>query len=107
MAIEFNDIYISIVPEANLCSSEEIYRFVNESEEVASIRMPIVILDLKNTKEINSAGIAKILKLYKSLQALKIKLYIMNLNKDVEPILKNLMITYLITKIESIKDLDI
>ena len=107
MAIEFNDRYISIVPEANLSTSEEIYRFVNESEEAASIRMPIVILDLKNTKEINSAGIAKILKLYKSLQALKIKLYMMNLNKDVEPILKNLMITYLITKIESIKDLDI
>ncbi|WP_157150755.1 STAS domain-containing protein [Brachyspira sp. SAP_772] len=107
MAIEFNDVYISIVPEANLCSSEEIYRFVNESEEAASIRMPIVILDLKNTKEINSAGIAKILKLYKNLQGLKIKLYMMNLNADVEPILKNLLLTYLITKIESVKDLDL
>ena len=76
MAIEFYDGYISIVIESNLVLPEEIKKFVEDCEEACSIRMPAVVLDMRNVKEINSAGISKILKLYKDLQSIKIKLTI-------------------------------
>ena len=104
MAIEFNNEYISIVMEANLSSSEEIQKFVEDSDEACNIRMPVVVLDMKNVREINSAGIAKMLKLYKNLQSLKVKLFMTNLHESVTPILKSLMIFSLIKYFEDPKD---
>ena len=104
LAIEFNNEYISIVMEANLSSSEEIQKFVEDSDEACNIRMPVVVLDMKNVREINSAGIAKMLKLYKNLQSLKVKLFMTNLHESVTPILKSLMIFSLIKYFEDPKD---
>ncbi|WP_028331083.1 STAS domain-containing protein [Brachyspira alvinipulli] len=104
MAIEFYNEYISIVMEANLSSSEEIEKFVEDSNEACNIRMPVVVLDMKNVREINSAGIAKILKLYKNLQSLKVKLFMINLHESVTPILKSLMIFSLIKYFDDPKD---
>ena len=83
MAIEFNNEYISIVMEANLSTPDEIKQFIEDSDEACNIRMPAVVLDMKNVREINSAGIAKILKLYKNLQSLKVKLFMINLDDSV------------------------
>lgn len=104
MAIEFNNEYISIVMEANLSASEEIKQFIEDSEEACNIRMPLVVLDMKNVKEINSAGIAKMLKLYKSLQSLKVKLFMTNVDEAIAPTLKSLMIFSLIKYFENPKD---
>lgn len=104
LAIEFYNEYISIVMEANLSSSEEIEKFVEDSSEACNIRMPVVVLDMKNVREINSAGIAKILKLYKNLQSLKVKLFMINLHESVTPILKSLMIFSLIKYFDDPKD---
>ncbi|MEI0604106.1 STAS domain-containing protein [Brachyspira alvinipulli] len=104
MAIEFYNEYISIVMEANLSSSEEIAKFVEDSDEACNIRMPVVVLDMKNVREINSAGIAKMLKLYKNLQSLKVKLFMINLHESVTPILKSLMIFSLIKYFDDPKD---
>ena len=90
--------------EANLSSSEEIQKFVEDSDEACNIRMPVVVLDMKNVREINSAGIAKMLKLYKNLQSLKVKLFMTNLHESVTPILKSLMIFSLIKYFEDPKD---
>ena len=51
LAIEFNNEYISIVMEANLSAPEEIKSFVEDSDEACNIRMPVVVLDMKNVKE--------------------------------------------------------
>ncbi|WP_300366313.1 STAS domain-containing protein [Brachyspira sp.] len=104
MAIEFNNEYISIVMEANLSSPEEIKNFIEDSNEACNIRMPVVLLDMKNVKEINSTGIAKILKLYKNLQSLKVKLYMTNLDESIKPTIKSLMIFSLIKYFESPDD---
>lgn len=104
MAIEFNNEYISIVMEANLSTPDEIKQFIEDSEEACNIRMPIVLLDMKNVKEINSAGIAKILKLYKNLQSLKVKLFMTNLDESIAPTLKSLMMFSLIKHFDSPKD---
>ena len=104
LAIEFYNEYISIVMEANLSSSEEIAKFVEDSDEACNIRMPVVVLDMKNVREINSAGIAKMLKLYKNLQSLKVKLFMINLHESVTPILKSLMIFSLIKYFDDPKD---
>ena len=90
--------------EANLSSSEEIEKFVEDSNEACNIRMPVVVLDMKNVREINSAGIAKMLKLYKNLQSLKVKLFMINLHESVTPILKSLMIFSLIKYFDDPKD---
>ena len=82
--------------EANLSTPEEIKSFVEDSNEACNIRMPIVLLDMKNVKEINSAGIAKILKLYKNLQSLKVKLFMTNLDESLRPTIKSLMMFSLI-----------
>ena len=66
--------------------------------------MPVVVLDMKNVKEINSAGIAKILKLYKSLQSLKVKLFMTNLDESIKPTLKSLMMFSLIKYFDDPKD---
>ena len=104
LAIEFNNEYISIVMEANLSTPDEIKQFIEDSEEACNIRMPIVLLDMKNVKEINSAGIAKILKLYKNLQSLKVKLFMTNLDESIAPTLKSLMMFSLIKNFDSPKD---
>ena len=104
MAIEFNNEYISIVMEANLSAPKEIKSFVEDSNEACNIRMPVVVLDMKNVKEINSAGIAKILKLYKSLQSLKVKLFMTNLDESIKPTLKSLMMFSLIKYFYDPKD---
>ena len=101
LAIEFYDGYISIVVESNLSLHEEIKKFVEDSEEACSIRMPAIVLDMKNVKEINSAGIAKILKLYKDLQSIKIRLFMMNI---IAPIFKDLMMFTLIKTFDNKKD---
>lgn len=90
--------------EANLSSPEEISKFLEDSEEACNIRMPVVVLDMKNVREINSAGIAKMLKLYKNLQSLKVKLFMTNLHESVSPILKSLMIFSLIKYFDDPKD---
>ena len=74
------------------------------SDEACNIRMPVVVLDMKNVREINSAGIAKMLKLYKNLQSLKVKLFMINLHESVTPILKSLMIFSLIKYFDDPKD---
>ncbi|CRF33813.1 anti-sigma factor antagonist [Brachyspira suanatina] len=107
MAIEFNNEYISIVMEANLATPEEIKSFVEDSDEACNIRMPVVVLDMKNVREINSAGIAKILKLYKNLQSLKVKLFMINLDESVKPTIKSLMIFSLIKYFDDPKDFTI
>ena len=104
LAIEFYDGYISIVVESNLSLHEEIRKFVEDSEEACSIRMPAIVLDMKNVKEINSAGIAKILKLYKDLQSLKIRLFMMNISETIAPIFKDLMMFTLIKTFDNKKD---
>lgn len=104
LAIEFYDGYISIVVESNLSLYEEIKKFVEDSEEACSIRMPAIVLDMKNVKEINSAGIAKILKLYKDLQSLKIRLFMMNISETIAPIFKDLMMFTLIKTFDNKKD---
>lgn len=104
LAIEFYDGYISIVVESNLSLHEEIRKFVEDSEEACSIRMPAIVLDMKNVKEINSAGIAKILKLYKDLQSLKIRLFMMNISETIAPIFKDLMMFTLIKTFDKKKD---
>ena len=101
LAIEFYDGYISIVVESNLSLHEEIKKFVEDSEEACSIRTPAIVLDMKNVKEINSAGIAKILKLYKDLRSLKIRLFMMNISETIAPIFKDLM---MFTLIKTFKD---
>ena len=107
MAIEFNNEYVSIVMEANLSTPEEIKSFVEDSNEACNIRMPIVLLDMKNVKEINSAGIAKILKLYKNLQSLKVKLFMTNLDESLRPTIKSLMMFSLIKYFDDPKDFTI
>ena len=103
MAIEFYDGYISIVVESNLSLPEEVKKFVEDSEKVSSISIPVVVLDMRHVKEINSAGIAKILKLYKNLQSIKIKLYMINVGEEITPLFKDLMIFALI---KDFKDAD-
>ncbi len=107
LAIEFNNEYISIVMEANLSAPEEIKSFAEDSDEACNIRMPVVVLDMKNVKEINSAGIAKILKLYKNLQSLKVKLFMTNLDESIKPTLKSLMMFSLIKYFDDPKDFSI
>ncbi|WP_295157054.1 STAS domain-containing protein [uncultured Brachyspira sp.] len=107
MAIEFNNEYISIVMEANLSSPDEIKNFIEDSNEACNIRMPVVLLDMKNVREINSTGIAKILKLYKNLQSFKIKLYMTNLDESVKPTIKSLMLFSLIKYFENPDDFKI
>ena len=104
MAIEFNNEYISIVIEANLSTPDEIKQFIEDSDEACNIRMPAVVLDMKNVREINSAGIAKILKLYKNLQSLKVKLFMINLDDSVVPTLKSLMMFSLIKYFDDPRD---
>ncbi len=104
MAIEFNNEYISIVMEGNLSSAEEIKSFLDDSNEACNIRMPVVVLDMKNVKEINSTGIAKILKLYKNLQSLKVKLFMTNLDDSIKPTIKSLMLFSLIKYFDSPDD---
>ena len=93
--------------EANLSTPEEIKSFVEDSNEACNIRMPIVLLDMKNVKEINSAGIAKILKLYKNLQSLKVKLFMTNLDESLRPTIKSLMMFSLIKYFDDPKDFTI
>lgn len=104
LAIEFYDGYISIVVESNLSLHEEIKKFVEDSEEVCSLMMPIIVLDMHNVKEINSAGIAKILKLYKNLQSIKIKLFMMNVDEAIAQVFKDLMMFTLIKTFDKKKD---
>lgn len=104
MAIEFSNQYVSIVMESNLSLPEEIVKFSEDSKEVCSIRMPAVVLNMENVKEINSAGIAKILKLYKDLQSLKIKLFMINVNEAIVPIFKDLMLFNLIKAFDNTKE---
>lgn len=104
MAIEFYDGYISIVVESNLSLPEEVKKFVEDAEEVCSLMMPIIVLDMHNVKEINSAGIAKILKLYKNLQSIKIKLFMMNVDEAIAQVFKDLMIFTLIKTFDKKKD---
>ena len=104
MAVEFNNQYISIIMESNLSAKEEIQKFLEDSNEVQNIRMPIVMLDMKNVNEINSDGISKILKLYKNLQSLKVKLFMTNVNDTIKPTLKSLMMFSLIKYFEDTKD---
>lgn len=96
MAIEFNTGYLSIVVESNLSLPEEIKKFTEDCEEACSVLMPAVVLNMRNVKEINSAGIAKILKLYKDLQSLRVKLFMINIDDSITPIFKNLMLFTLI-----------
>lgn len=96
MAIELNNGYLSIVIDSNLSLPEDVKKFAEECEEVSEVPMPAVVLDMQNVKEINSAGIAKILKLYKNLQSIKIKLYMINVGEEITPIFKDLMIFTLI-----------
>ena len=104
MAVEFNNQYISIIMESNLSAKEEIQKFLEDANEVQNIRMPIVMLDMKNVNEINSDGISKILKLYKNLQSLKVKLFMTNVNDTIKPTLKSLMMFSLIKYFEDTKD---
>lgn len=104
MAIEFYDGYISIVIESNLVLPEEIKKFVEDCEEACSIRMPAVVLDMRNVKEINSAGISKILKLYKDLQSIKIKLFMVNVDESINQIFKDLMLFALIRTFDNTKE---
>ncbi len=96
LAIEFNKNYISIVMEADLVLPEEIERFSNECDEASHIKLPAVVLDFKNVKEINSAGLSKVLKLYKELQSYRIKLFMCNVSNSILTIFNNLMIFSLI-----------
>ena len=96
MAIEFNNGYLSIVIESNLSLPEEVKKFKEDCEEACSIPIPAVVLNMQNVKEINSAGIAKILKLFKDLQSIKIKLFMINVDESITPIFKDLMIFALI-----------
>ena len=105
MAIEFYDGYISIVIESNLSLPEDIKKFTEDCKEAYSIRMPAIVLDMRNVKEINSAGIAKILKLYKDLQSIKIKLFMVNVDEAISQILKDLMIFSLIKTFDNAKEL--
>ena len=104
MAIEFYDGYISIVIESNLVLPEEIKKFVEDCEEACLIRMPAVVLDMRNVKEINSAGISKILKLYKDLQSIKIKLFMVNVDESINQIFKDLMLFALIKTFYNTKE---
>ena len=104
LAIEFYDGYISIVIESNLVLPEEIKKFVEDCEEACSIRMPAVVLDMRNVKEINSAGISKILKLYKDLQSIKIKLFMVNVDESINQIFKDLMLFALIKTFDNTKE---
>ncbi len=104
MAIEFNNGYLSIVMESNLSLPEEIKKFTEDCEEACSILMPAVVLNMQNVKEINSAGIAKILKLYKDLQSLKVKLFMINVDDAITPIFKNLMLFTLIKAFDNAKE---
>lgn len=104
MAIEFYDGYISIVIESNLVLPEEIKKFVEDCEEACSIRMPAVVLDMLNVKEINSEGISKILKLYKDLQSIKIKLFMVNVDESINQIFKDLMLFALIKTFDNTKE---
>ena len=96
MAIEFNNEYLSIVIESNLSLPEEVKKFVEDCEKVFSSPMPAVVLNMQNVKEINSAGISKILKLFKDLQSFKIKLFMTNVDESIAPLFKDLMIFALI-----------
>lgn len=96
LAIEFNNGYLSIVIESNLSLPEEVKKFKEDCEEACSIPIPAVVLNMQNVKEINSAGIAKILKLFKDLQSIKIKLFMTNVDESITPIFKDLMIFTLI-----------
>lgn len=107
LAIEFNNEYISIVIESNLSSPEEIQKFIEDSNEAINIRMPAIVLDMKNVREINSAGIAKILKLYKNLQSLKVKLFMINLDDAIRSTVKSLMMFSLIKYFDDAKDFEI
>ena len=104
MAIDFYDGYISIVIESNLVLPEEIKKFVEDCEEACSIRMPAVVVDMRNVKEINSAGISKILKLYKDLQSIKIKLFMVNVYESINQIFKDLMLFALIKTFDNTKE---
>ena len=104
LAIEFNNGYLSIVIESNLSLPEEVKKFAEECEEVCSAPMPVIVLNMQNVKEINSAGIAKILKLFKGLQSLKIKLFMTNVDEAIAPIFKDLMIFALIKDFEDAKE---
>lgn len=104
MAIEFNNGYLSIVIESNLSLPEEVKKFVEEYKEACSVSIPVVVLNMQNVKEINSAGIAKILKLFKNLQSVKIRLFMTNVGETINPIFKDLMIFALIKDFEDAKD---
>ncbi len=104
MAIEFNTGYLSIVVESNLSLPEEIKKFTEDCEEACSVLMPAVVLNMRNVKEINSAGIAKILKLYKDLQSLRVKLFMINIDDSITPIFKNLMLFTLIKIFDNPKE---
>ena len=96
LAIEFYDGYISIVVESNLSLPEEVKKFVEDSEKACSISIPVIVLDMRHVKEINSAGIAKILELFKNLQSIKVRLFMTNIGEEITPIFKDLMIFTLI-----------
>lgn len=96
MAIEFNTNHVSIVMEDGSMLAEEIDMFSNEFSEAFDIKLPAVVLDFKNVKEVNSSGISKILKLYKDLQSYRIKLFMCNVSDSIVPIFNNLMLFSLI-----------
>ena len=104
LAIEFNNGYLSIVIESNLALPEEVKKFAEDCKEALTIPMPAIVLNMQNVQEINSAGIAKILKLFKDLQSVKIKLFMANVNESIAPIFKDLMIFALIKNFEDAKD---
>lgn len=101
MSIQYFDKYAIVFIDGNLSSKEDIKKFVYETDDAVENHIPNLIIDLKNTHDINSAGIAKILQLYKNQQALKSNLYMMNVGEDIESLLKDMMIYKLINKFKN------
>ena len=81
-----------------------LFRSKEDCEEACSVSIPAVVLNMQNVKEINSAGIAKILKLFKDLQSIKIRLFMTNVDESITPIFKDLMIFTLIKDFEDAEE---
>lgn len=105
MAIQYFDKHAIITIDGNLSTEEEIKKLVYESDEATSNHIPHLVLNFKNVKEIGSAGMAKILQIYKTQQAFKSKLYITNIGEEIEGTLKSMMFFNLIQTFKSEEDI--
>lgn len=95
-----------IVIEGSLDVKENVEKFWNDANNVISDHMPNIIIDFKNVDSISSAGIGKILKIYKNIQLIRATLSFLNIQDDLKNTFDSLIFFKLVKYYDSESEID-